>query len=63
MNSFVDQPAEKIAEQLEKVIQFKKDNPRLSNLVKIQAWEKWCTDYEYRKREWEWRQKYFANRE
>lgn len=63
MSKFVDQPAEKIAEQLERVIQFKKDNPRLSNLVKIRAWEKWCTDYEYRKREWEWRQKYFANRD
>jgi len=20
------------------------------------AWIKWCTDYDYRKREWEWRQ-------
>jgi len=62
MSKFVDQPAEKIAEQLERVIQFKKDNPLLADLVKIRAWEKWCTSYEYRKNEWEWRQKYFANR-
>ena len=56
MSKFVDYPAEKIAEQLERVIQFKKDNPKLANLTKIRAWEKWCTDYNYRKREWEFRQ-------
>ena len=63
MSKFVDPPAEKIAEQLENVKRFKAEHPKLANLVKIRAWEKWCTDYEYRKREWEWRQKYFANRE
>ena len=56
MNKYVDPPAEKIAEQLERVKQFKAEHPRLANLTKIQAWEKWCTDYDYRKREWEFRQ-------
>ena len=56
MSKFVDYPQDKIAEQLERVKQFKTENPRLANLTKILAWEKWCTDYDYRKREWEFRQ-------
>ena len=56
MSKFVDYPADKIAEQLERVKQFKTEHPRLANLTKILAWEKWCTDYDYRKREWEFRQ-------
>ena len=63
MSEFVDQPQEKIQEQLERVLEFKREHPELSDLIRVRAWEKWCTSYEYRKREWEWRQKYFANRE
>lgn len=63
MTKYVDPPAEKIAEQLENVKRFKTEHPKLAGLVKIRAWEKWCTSYEYRKKEWEWRQQYFANRD
>lgn len=56
MSKYVDPPAEKIAEQLERVKQFKAEHPRLANLTKIRAWEKWCNSYEYRKREWKFRQ-------
>jgi len=63
MSEFIDHPQEKIQEQLERVLEFKREHPELSDLIKIRAWEKWCTSYEYRKNEWEWRQKYFANRE
>ena len=63
MTKYVDPPAEKIAEQLENVKRFKEEHPNLADLIKICAWEKWCTSYEYRVKEWEWRQQYFANRE
>jgi len=63
MHKYVDPPAEKIAEQLERVVQFKQEHPHLADLIKIRSWEKWCTSYEYRKKEWEWRQHYFANRD
>ena len=63
MTKYIDPPAEKIAEQLARVVKFKQDNPKLAELTKIRAWENWCTSYEYRVKEWEWRQKYFANRD
>ncbi len=56
MSKYVDPPAEKIAEQLENVKRFKEEHPKLADLVKIRAWEKWCNSYDYRKREWEFRQ-------
>lgn len=55
---YKDPPAAKIAEQLERVQAFKAEHPKLAELTKITAWEKWCTSYEYRKREWEWRQQF-----
>lgn len=63
MSEFIDHPKEKIQEQLERVLEFKREHPELSDLTRIRSWERWCTSYEYRKREWEWRQKYFANSE
>jgi len=56
MSQFKDYPQEKIQEQLDRVKAFKAENPKLANLTKVLAWEKWCTDYDYRKREWEFRQ-------
>jgi hypothetical protein len=53
---FKDYPQEKIQEQLDRVRKFKAEHPNLAELTRITAWEKWCTSYEYRKREWEWRQ-------
>jgi hypothetical protein len=56
MAEFKDYPAEKIAEQAERVRKFKAEFPQLAELTRITAWEKWCNSYEYRKREWEFRQ-------
>jgi hypothetical protein len=56
MAEFKDYPAEKIAEQAERVRKFKAEFPKLAELTRITAWEKWCNSYEYRKREWEFRQ-------
>lgn len=56
MAEFKDYPAEKIAEQAERVRKFKNEFPQLADLTRVTAWEKWCNSYEYRKREWEFRQ-------
>lgn len=61
MTKFVDYPADKIAEQ--KALVDKLKQGPMANTTRVIAWDKWCNSYEYRKREWEWRQKYFANRE
>lgn len=58
---FKDYDPVKIAEQKQAVLAFKAEHPELANLTKILAWEKWCDDYDYRKREWEWRQQYANN--
>lgn len=50
---FKDYPAEQIAEKLAQVEDFEK-NYGVNNRTK--SWRKWCTDYEYRKREWQFRQ-------
>ena len=56
MSQFKDYPQEKIQEQLDRVRKFKADFPNLAELSRITAWEKWCTSYEYRRREWEFRE-------
>ena len=56
MSQFKDYPQEKIQEQLDRVRKFKAEHPHLAELTRITAWEKWCNSYEYRRREWEWRQ-------
>ena len=61
MSQFKDYPQEKIQEQLDKVQAFKAEHPELAELTRITAWEKWCTSYEYRQREWEWRQSLAAS--
>lgn len=53
MSEFKDFPADKIAEKLKRVEAFeKKYKPNTTS----KAWRKWCTDPEYRKREWQFRQ-------
>ena len=57
--------------QMEKLTQFKDFNPakiaaKLKQVEEFEAkygsndmtkaWYKWCTSYDYRKKEWEWRQ-------
>ena len=50
---FTDYNAEAIAAKLKQVEDFEAKYG--SNNLTI-SWYKWCTDYEYRKREWQWRQ-------
>ena len=50
---FKDYDADKIAAKLKQVEDFEAKYGS-NNLSR--SWYKWCTDYEYRKREWQWRQ-------
>ena len=50
---FKDYNADKIAAKLKQVKDFEAKYGS-NNLSR--SWYKWCTDYEYRKREWQWRQ-------
>ena len=53
MNKFIDYKPEQIAKKL-------KDVERYESIMGIdtrsRAWRKWCTDANYRKREWQFRQ-------
>lgn len=53
MSQFKDYPAGKIQAKLEQVKAFEAKYGANST---TQGWYKWCTDYNYRKREWELRQ-------
>ena len=53
LTQFKDFNPTKIAEKLIQVERFEAKYGS-NNLTK--AWYKWCTSYEYRKKEWEWRQ-------
>ena len=50
---FKDYDADKIAAKLKQAQDFE-SKYGVNDTSK--AWIKWCTDYEYRKREWQWRQ-------
>jgi len=50
---FKDYNAEKIAAKLKQVLEFES---KYGENDASRGWKKWCTDYEYRKREWTWRQ-------
>ena len=53
MSKFKDYPADQIAAKLAQIDEFeKKYKPNTTST----AWRKWCTDTEYRKREWQLRQ-------
>jgi|TARA_B110000261_G_C12856340_1_gene266449 hypothetical protein len=53
MSQYKDYPADKIAEKLKRVDEFEaKYKPNTTSI----GWRKWCTDPEYRKREWQMRQ-------
>lgn len=50
---FTDYPADQIAAKLAQIDRFeRKYKPNTTS----KSWRKWCTDYDYRKREWEFRQ-------
>ena len=53
MVEFKDYTQEKIAAKLKQAQDFE---AKYGANDTSKAWIKWCTDYEYRKREWQWRQ-------
>lgn len=53
MKEFKDYPAEKIADKLNQVIEFE---AKYGESMRTTAWKKWCTDVNYRRREWAFRQ-------
>ena len=50
---FIDYPQDKIAAKLKQAQDFES---KYGANDTSKAWIKWCTDYDYRKREWQWRQ-------
>ena len=50
---FKDHDAKKIAAKLKQIEEFE---AKYGEKPVSKSWRKWCTDYEYRKREWLWRQ-------
>ena len=50
---YKDYPADKIAAKLKQVQEYE---AKYGESTRTIAYKKWCTDYDYRKREWEWRQ-------
>lgn len=53
-----DYPQEKIAEKLKQVEDFEN---KFGENTTTRGWRKWCTDYNYRKREWQFRQSVAAS--
>ncbi len=53
MSQFKDYPADQIAAKLKQIEEFE---AKWGEKPVSKAWRKWCTDYEYRKREWQFRQ-------
>ncbi len=52
-SEFKDYPADKIAAKLKEVTDFE---AKYGESTRTIAYKKWCTDYDYRKREWQFRQ-------
>ena len=50
---YKDYPADKIAAKLKQVQEFE---AKYGESTRTIAWKKWCTDINYRKREWQFRQ-------
>ena len=55
---FQDFPAKQIADKLKQVEDFER---QFGENTTTKAWRKWCTDYNYRKREWQFRQSVAAS--
>ena len=55
---FTDYPQEKIAKKLKQVEDFEN---KFGENNTTRGWRKWCTDYNYRKREWQFRQSVAAS--
>lgn len=57
MKEFVDYPKERIEAKLKQV---RHHELKYGKSERTKAWIKWCTSYEYRKAEWQWRQGFAA---
>lgn len=53
MSQYNDYPVDQIAAKLAQVVEF--ENKYKPNST-TKAWRKWCTDHDYRQKEWEFRQ-------
>lgn len=53
MKEFKDYPAKQIADKLKQVNEFE---AKYGESTRTTAWKKWCTDVNYRRREWAFRQ-------
>ena len=53
MEKFKDFDPVKIANKLKQVEEFE---AKYGSNDMTKAWKKWCNSYDYRKKEWEWRQ-------
>lgn len=52
MKEFKDYPAKQIADKLKQVNEFE---AKYGESMRTTAWKKWCTDVNYRRREWQFR--------
>ena len=53
MNKFKDYPASQIQDKLQECLDYE---AKYGEIPQVTAVKKWCQSYEYRKKEWEWRQ-------
>ena len=53
MMEFIDYPQDKIQAKLKQAQDFE---AKYGECDASRGWIKWCTDINYRKREWQWRQ-------
>lgn len=53
MNKFKDYKPEKIQAKLQECLDYE---AKYGPIPQVTAVKKWCQSYEYRKKEWEWRQ-------
>ena len=48
-----DYPALQIQDKLQQCLDYE---AKYGECMTVTSWKKWCNSYEFRKREWEWRQ-------
>ena len=50
---FEDYPASQIQDKLQQCLDYE---AKYGECMTVTSWKKWCQSYEYRRKEWEWRQ-------
>ena len=50
---FIDYPASQIKAKLQQCLDYE---AKYGECLTVTSWKKWCNSYDYRKREWQWRQ-------